>query len=271
MKKRFIASLLLSLILLLCLGGSALASGADTGYVADAAGLLSDSQIQALESEAAAVSEKYGCGIYIVTVPDYSEYGYSVDIAAENIYTGMSFGLGAEKNGTMLLLSMEDRDYYHLSYGSVAHTAFTDYGIEQLAQSFLDDFRNDDWYGGFEDFIRECGLYLDYASQGTPVDVYQEPYVPPTPGEKLIIAAPIGCIAALIVCLIFRGQMKTAKKQTQARNYIEKNGVDMRVVQDHFTHRTQTVTVIRTDSGGSRGGGGTSINSRGFSGGGGKF
>lgn len=270
MRNKLLIGLLLAALLLLGLGGSALASGAGAAYVYDDAGLLNAGEIQTLNSEAAALSAKYGCGIYIVTVQDYGEYAYSVDMAAESIYTGMDFGLGAEKNGTMLLLSMEDRDFYHLSYGSVAHTAFTDYGIEQLAESFLDDFRDDDWYGGFEDFIRECGLYLDYAAQGTPVDIYEEPYVLPTPGEKLLIAAPTGCVIALVVCLILRAQMKTAKKQTQAREYVGKDGVDMRVVQDHFTHRTRTVTVIRSDND-SDGGGGTSINSRGFSGGGGKF
>ena len=270
MKKKLLVSLLLAVLLLLSLGGAALASGAQPGFVSDGAALLTDSQRQTLESEAAAFSAKYGCGIYIATVADYTEYGYSPADAREYIYNELGLGLGDERNGILLLLSMEDRDYDLTAYGMTAHTAFTDYGKERLADAFLDNFRNDDWYGGFMDYIRECGLYLDYAAQGTPVDIYQEPYVPPTPGEKLVIAVPIGCVVALVVCLIFRAQMKTAKKQTQAREYMDRNGVNIRVTQDSFTHRTQTVTVIRSDND-SHGGGGTYINSGGFSHSSGKF
>lgn len=271
MKKKIFVTLLLAILLISCLGICAYAQDdnqASFSYVMDEAELLSSFERQSLESYAAEVSANYGCGVYIVTVNDYRDYDPSgVEPAAEAVYSSYGFGEGSEKTGIMLLLSMDDRDYDILAHGDYAHMAFTDYGKDKLADKFIDDFGSDDWNAGFEDFIAACNTFMDYAQQGNPVDVdsgYEDIGV----GTKLIISVPIGCIVALIVCLILRAQMKTANKQTEAREYVSKNGVNMRISQDHFTHRTQTVTVINDDKDSS---GGTTVNSNGYSHSSGKF
>ena len=48
---------------------------AQLAYVTDAAGLLSDTQRQTLETLSSSLSEQYDCGVYIVTVDDFTEYG----------------------------------------------------------------------------------------------------------------------------------------------------------------------------------------------------
>lgn len=242
---------------------------ADSLYVGDAAGLLTVEERAQLEADCAAVAEAHGCGVYIVTVPDYTAYGYSVESAAEAIYDGSALGVGGERNGILLLLSMAERDYDLAAYGSFAHTSFTDYGKELLADSFLDNFRRDDWYGGFSDFVREAAAYMDYAESGSPVDVSGARSAGMSLGQKLLIIILVPCLVALVVCVIFRAQMKTAKKQTRAANYVVEGGVNMRIVRDMFTHRTQTVQVIQRNNGG--GHGGTSINAGGFSHHSGKF
>ena len=74
MKRKFAVSLLLVLLLSLLLPVSALASSSgNLSYVTDSAGILSESQRQELESMAAGISEKYQCGVYIVTTQDYTE------------------------------------------------------------------------------------------------------------------------------------------------------------------------------------------------------
>ena len=85
--------------------------------------------------------------------------------------------------------------------------------------------------------------------------------------NPLIIVIPL--VLALAVCLVLTGQMKTAKRKTEAGDYMVPNGVEMRIVQDMFTHRTVTRQVIQNENKG--GGGGTTVNSRGFSGKSGKF
>ena len=266
MKKKCILSLLLALCLVLSLGGAALASNQITmPYVTDAAGLLTNEQVMALEAQAKQIAENYGCAPYILVVDDFRVYEDTYDIfeAGMNLYERWELGYGPEKNGLLLILSMAERDYALVTYGSVTHQAFTDYGQDALCEQFLDNFRNDDWAGGFQDYLNTGAWLLEQAKNGTPYDVDTAP----KGFNPLIIVIPL--VLALAVCLVLTGQMKTAKRKTEAGDYMVPNGVEMRVVQDLFTHRTVTRQVIQSENKG--GGGGTTVNSRGFSGKSGKF
>ena len=266
MKKKITLSLLLALCLVLSLGGAALASGEmAVPYVTDAAGLLTQDEVLALEAQAEQIAEDYGCAPYILVVENYRDYEDTYDVreAGMNLYERWELGHGPEKNGLLLILSMAERDYALVTNGSVTHQAFTDYGQEALREQFLDNFHNDDWAGGFRDYLDGCAWLLEQAKNGTPYDVDTAP----KGFNPLIIVIPL--VLALAVCLVLTGQMKTAKRKTEAGDYMVPNGVEMRVVQDLFTHRTVTRQVIQSENKG--GGGGTTVNSRGFSGKSGKF
>lgn len=267
MKKKSILSLLLALCLVLSLGGAALASGEmAVSYVMDEAGLLPAEEAQALESRAEQIAQNYGCAPYILTVADFRDYEDTYDIfeAGMNLYERWDLGYGTEKNGLLLILSMAERDYALVTYGSVTHRAFTDYGQDYLIDQFLDNFRNDDWAGSFRDYLETGAWLLEQAKNGVPYDVDTAP----KGFNPLIVVIPL--VLALVVCLVLTGQMKTANRKTGAGDYIIQNGTDLRVVQDIFTHRTVTRQVIEQNNN-SSGGGGTTVNSRGFSGGSGKF
>lgn len=91
-------------------------------------------------------------------------------------------------------------------------------------------------------------------------------------GMKLLLILGIPCLIALVVCSVFKAQMKTAGIKTTAGDYIKMGDLRLNVQQDLFTHRTQTRQIIQQQtsrSGG--GGGGTTIRSGGFSGKSGKF
>ena len=74
-------------------------------------------------------------------------------------------------------------------------------------------------------------------------------------------------LTALVVCLVMKGKMKTARKQTHADAYIPQNGVRMLRQEDVYLTTTQTRVKIETQ----KSGGGTSVNSGGFSHSSGKF
>ena len=99
-------------------------------YVSDTAGLTSSDQWQKLESAAERVTDQYGCGVYIVTLQDYRDYGSysSIRSFSEDFYNRYHLGIGEKRNGILLVLSMAERDYSLIAYGSDAHYAFTDYG-----------------------------------------------------------------------------------------------------------------------------------------------
>lgn len=267
MKKKLFVSLLLCLVLLLSL--SSLAFADSRAHVGDSAGLLSSEEYTELENMCTAVSDKFGCGVYIITVSDFRQYGNSVESAAEAIFKGTGMGVGDDGNGVMLLLSMEERDYDLLAHGSIGNAAFTDYGKDLLADSFLSNFRQDDWFGGFKAYISSCEYFLQCSSEGQPIDVPAEE--PLTFAEKLPFILLIPCVIAGIVCLIAKAGMKTAKRKTGAAEYVTPNSFYLRVRDDIFKYRTQSVERIQRSDNNSSGGGGTTVNAGGFSHKSGKF
>ena len=275
MKKRFVLAMVLCIALCLAFGGAALASSAGNslGYVNDAVGLLSLDEQQELETTAAQLAERYGCGVYVIIVDDYTDYtNGSIQDFSEAMYDYYGLGLGDDRNCLLLSLSMSERDYDLDAHGSIGNYAFTDYGKEQLAQEFIDDFRYDNWFDGFRDYMSTAGQYLEVAENGTPVDEYSDggeidPAV--STGVNILLIVGVPCLISLAVCGIFAAQMKTARRQTGARGYISHGGVDMRVTQDQFLYRTETRQPIPQNNNNS--GGGTTINSAGHSHSSGKF
>lgn len=270
MMKRLFA-LLAALLLCTALLLPAVAVG--ERYVWDEAGLLTADETAYLEQLAAEYSRQHGCGVYIAAVYDPS-ISYDVEVRAEEFYRSHALGEGAESCGILLFLSMAGRDYDLCAYGNTAHDAFTDYGKNKLARVFLDDFSDDDWYGGFRDYLNECDRYLTLSEQGTPVDVPAARE--PTLGEKLRNGAlgggALGTLAALIRGGILKSKMKSVRTAVNADDYVRSHGVHLTEHKDVFSHTTQTRVRIETDSGRSGGGGGgTSINSGGFSHSSGKF
>ena len=267
MKKKLFVSLLLCLVLLLSF--SCLAFADSRAHVGDSAGLLTSDEYAELENMCTAVSDKYGCGVYIITVSDFRQYGNSVESAAEAIFKGTGMGVGEGENGVMLLLSMEERDYDLLAHGDTGNAAFTDYGKDLLADSFLSYFGKNDWFGGFKAYVSSCEYFLQCSSEGQPIDVPAEE--PLTFAEKLPFILLIPCAIAGIVCLIAKAGMKTAKRKTGAADYVTPNSFYLRVRDDIFKYRTQSVERIQRSDNRPSGGGGTTVNAGGFSHKSGKF
>ena len=280
MKHKLLLSLLLCLCLFTGLCSFASAEEAQLDHVTDTAGILSENALSTLNSNAAQISQYYGCGVYIVIVSDYRDYvNGDIGYFSETIYKSYALGEGEGKNGILLSLSMNERDYDLCAYGDFANYAFTDYGKDQLAESFLDNFRRDDWEGGFNDYLSNSGWILEKAKAGEPVDivVYDQPtYTEPQRGIDplegfLMIFIPGG--AAGVTVSRMKSRMKTAKKQTQAREYIGEGGVRLTVSNDQYINSTETRQIIRQERAGGGGGhmGGTHVNSGGFSHHSGKF
>lgn len=252
MKKKMTGfALALTLMFFLCVPSFGQGSGT-TPYVADTYGLLSSNEWTTLEKRAANISERYSCGVYIVTVDDYKNYGNGdvYDVTAR-LYHSNGFGAGDGRDGIMLLLSMNRRDYALFVYGDKAEYAFNDYGLEQLEDAFLDDFGNNNWSGGFSGYLNACEEYLASAQEGKPVRA--NPVIP------IVIAILISCAIALVVCLILKSTMKTARQKSEAREYVAAGGLRLTKQVDQYTHTTKTRRKIESSSGNSHshsGGGG---------------
>ena len=138
MKER-IRCLLLTFIIALvfCVNVSATEqTGAQLYYVTDEAGLLSENENMMLEKMAETVSQKYGIGVYIVTVEDYRDFhSEGVYKATYTIYHEYTMGEGPDRDGIMLLLSMDDRDWAMFCYGSRCEYAFNNWKRYSLITS----------------------------------------------------------------------------------------------------------------------------------------
>ncbi len=292
MKKRLI-SLILTVLLLGLLAPAALAEGSGLDYqtfpyVLDQAGLLKDSQREALEESAKELGRTHGCYLYIVTVEDHTDFNYDVYEAAKGIFNYYDLGFGDNREGVILLLSMKERDYAFTGHGSLGETICGYESSWLIEDKFLDNFRSNDWYGGFSDFLDACDEQLTKLENGEDItagaDIITGPdgleyhsYNAPGGGEigmlpRLIAVIAIPLVVALIVCSIFKAQMKTAKEAARADAYVVPRSMQLRRKDDVFLRRTETRTLIESDSGSRGGGGGSSFHSGGgFSGRSGKF
>ena len=254
MKKKMISfALALTLAFSLCVPSFAADEvGVEMRYVIDTCNLLTFNQWTALEKQAANISDQYGCGVYIFTVDNYRNYGNGdvYDVTTQ-IYHSNSFGVGGGRDGIILLLSMNRRDYALFVYGEKAEYAFNDYGLEQLEDAFLDDFGNNNWSGGFSGYLSVCEEYLASAQKGKPVRA--------NPTLPIVISVAVSCVIALVVCLILLSTMKTVRQKSEAREYVAAGGLHLTQQMDQYTHTTKTQRKIETSSGSSHshsGGGG---------------
>ena len=259
MKKKAIASLLFALCLLLCMTAAAHAE-ARIDYVSDYAGLLSDAQRQDLSNLAARVSDEYNFGVFVVVVNDYKSYvNGSIADFSENVFHRYGLGRGQKEEGVLLAMSMSNRDYDIYAHGDFGNYAFTDYGKRQLADSFLDNFRGNDWEGGFRDFIENSGNMLEMARNGRPVDTWiadQAETGPRMTLGKILVSLGVGCLTGGATVSGMKRQMKTAIRQTGAANYVSLGGVKLSNKRDDFVNRSVTRQVIPRQTTGGRPGGG---------------
>ena len=214
--------------------------------------------------------------MYIAVVEDifaYVDYEtFDAYEAATRLYRDYDLGMGSGKNGTLLILSMYERDYALIAYGDFANAAFTDYGKEMLADSFLDDFGYDYWYDGFSDYLEYCELMLEMAAEGNYFDVDTDPDMETARVMIAIIVLIVAAVISGIVCAIVSSTMKSVGKQRSASTYIMKNSLKLGKKVDMYTHSTESRQPINNSSTTRSGGrGGTTIRSGGFSGRSGKF
>ena len=277
MKRRLACIVLVALLLLgLCCTAFAEAPAATEPQlwnITDTVGLLTSDEDLTLEARAEEISAQYGVGIYLLILEDYSEYYDDPYETAYELYHQNTLGMGEDRDGVILLMSMSDRKYATFFYGPKAEYAFDAYGQELMEEEFLDDFRDDDWYDGFEDYLEVCAEYLERAEAGDPVrGDYSSAGGSSVSGigTTILVCLGISAVIAMIVCLILRGKMKSVRKGTHADAYVT-GSLNLTASRDQYTHTTETRTKIEHESSDSGGGGSSACSGGGGSGRSGSF
>lgn len=212
-------------------------------YLIDSYGLLTEAEQAALEAMAKEVSQRQDCGVYMMVVDDFKQLNGNTDIYKANYtyYHDKSMGIGADRNGILLLLSMEQRDFSFFVYGDKTEYALNKWGQRMLENEFIDDLGDNRWYDGLEDFVQTCDEYMSLAAQGDPV---REP-----PQSKMLLATAISSFIALLASAGLWNKNKGAQKPTGAYAYISGEFVlDEQLSKDTFINTTVTRKIIESSS-----------------------
>lgn len=232
----------------------------------DGADLLNSHEEVMLGGMLDEISERQHCDVAVVTMDSLK--GKTPQAYADDFYDYNGYGMGDDDDGILLLVSMEDRDWYITTY-SFGETALTLAGIEYISEKFLPDLSDGNYAEAFMIYAKQCDAFVTQAKTGKPYDVGH------MPKEKMrLIFIPIslliGLVLSLIVTGIMRLQLRTVRRQAAAASYIKPGSRDIRISRDLFLYRN----IIRTErpkNNGSGSGSHISSSGRSHGGGGGKF
>ena len=279
--KHKLMCLFVTAILLLSLTFTA---GAQEGLwrIIDNADLLDAAEESALEETARLLRETYDMDVVILTVNSLG--GKTPQEYADDYYDENGYGCGVEKSGLLLLISMEERDWYISTSGDAIY-ALTDYGIQQLGEKLVSGF-SVSYDAGFRMFLNALPEYFEALEYGAPIDgyadysgdyyrgdreeivYYDEEFTP-----SVELSFLLGLVVAGISVLVMRIGMNTKRPRHSAAGYMKENSFQMRQQQDLFLY--SNVSKVRKEQPKPSSGGGSSVHrSSGGSrhgGGGGKF
>lgn len=233
MKKRVLA-LLASILMLFAAASPVFAAAEDVPFytmVVDVPGILTSEQAEELDTRAWELTHIYSCAVYIV-VTDSLE-GVEPAEFTQFMHEEYGMGYGSDQSCIILLLSMEEREYNIMAHG-YGNTAFTDYGKEKMAERFEEYFGNDDWYGGFSEYLDCCEEYLQMAYEGEPFDTDSDK----SPVGAILISVAVGALAGFFTCTKFKSEMQTAVKQSTAASYVNPQGLVLTEQLDQFIDTT---------------------------------
>ena len=245
----------------------------------DEAGLLSDAEAAALRERLEALSAKWKNDIVIVTVDSIggnTPMEFADDWFDYNGYGQATTGDITDGNGLLLLVSMEERDWW-ISTKGYAIRVFTDAGIECLGDRLkADGLSSGDYASAFNGFADWCDKYYVQAETGDPYDVGNMPQAKRTSADYIavvVVSLVVGFIIASIVTGRMKKQLKTVQKKAAAADYVRPGSLQVAYANEQFLYKNVT-RVYNPPSSDSGGGGSSSHSSSSGSshgGGGGKF
>lgn len=254
--------------------GANLSSGSSTvqdepAYCLDEYGVFTSDQKASLNQQAASLSDQYGIGVYILFTDDLN--GMSAQSFSEGYYNSKGLGLGDDKNGIILIVAVNSRDWIIVGHGTGANdTEFpggrlTDSRREAIGKRVAEELGAGDWYGGASTYVRDIGETFAYYEKNGKAMVEMD-------WGRVLGAVGIAIVVALIVAFgVVKANvnaMKTARAKSEAGDYVQRETFQLTSSSDHFVS-THTTVVRRPKS--SSGGGGSSWSGGGFSGSSGKF
>ena len=215
----------------------------------DEADLLSDSEETDLLAKLDEMSERQECDVVVATVNSLE--GKTAMEYADDFYDYNGYGYGEDRDGIILLISMEERDWWMSTCG-YGITAFTDAGQKYMSDKFVTMLSDGEYADAFTKYADLCDEFLTQAKTGEPYDTGNMPK-----GSVDIIWIPIdlavGLFAAFIIASRKKMKLKTVRKKAAAQDYVVDGSFRVTKNYDHFVTMNVTTREIQrdNDSGGS--------------------
>lgn len=272
MKNRIFAVIL---ALFLCVSITIPAFAADDGFaneyerLIDSAGLMTEDEQTQLLDKLNEISVRQKMDITLITLNDSQGYD-SVRDLADDTFVNNKYGYGTDRDGVLLLICMEERDWYIATHG-YGITVFTDAGIQYIGDEIKPDLSDGNYYDAFSRYADLCDEFITQANEDEPFDNDNLPSEPLSV-IWIPISVVIGFIIALIVVGVMKSKLKSVRFQPAANSYLKKDSLKITEKSDLFLYTTVTRTEKPKDND-SSGGSSTHTSSSGdtFGGGGGKF
>lgn len=203
----------------------------------DEADLLNDREEAELTEKLQNVSQKYHAQLIIATLSSVD--GGDVDGFVEYLYDTFGLGYGENKDGVLLLVSMDPREFRILANGYAAKAIDQNTG-NAIGDAFSADLTSGNYAKAFGIFTDKCQYYLDGHLNGFPFNF----------GRNLVIALVIGIVIGLIVAFVLKGQLKTVRRKEEANVYVKPGSMQLTTSNDFFLYRT--INRRRKESGSSK-------------------
>jgi len=228
--KKFLTLLLMAVLLLTLIIP---VSAAEYSRLVDAADLLTDSEEQTLLKKLDTVSETWHMDVVIVTTDSLD--GFTPTQYADDFFDYLGYGMGSGRDGILLLVSMEERDWAISTHGAGIR-AFTDAGQEYITDQVVPYLSDGEYYEAFSLFSDLCDDFIRQATEDRPYDTGNLPKGPFNFVLALLICLGVGLVVALIVTCIMRSQLKSVRSQSAAAEYVKPGSLQVTEARDLFLY-----------------------------------
>lgn len=203
----------------------------------DGANLLDAANQTVLLQQLNEISQRQRVDIVVVTVNSLG--GRSAMEYADDFYDQNGYGFGPNYDGILLLVSMEQRDWW-ISTTGYGITAFTDAGLEYVSEQVVPILSRGQYAKAFRIFAETCDQFVTQARTGEPYDVDNMPKTHFRLGLSLAVSVIAGLFTAGCVLWYLKGQLITVHGQSGAGSYACSLKPDLTVNKEIYLHSTMS-------------------------------
>lgn len=226
--------------------------------IVDMANILNSEQTSQLEQKITQVINDHQMDVVILTT--CLNNGKSMVDFADDYYDENDYGIDLRKSGLILVLSLQDNEWYISTSGAAIDT-FSDWGIEYLGKVMKPSLVDRNFYQAFEDFVSYTEKFNVQAVTDKPYDRYNqgdlpnldvdeevvfdnqdnsEPKTKMDSNKRILISLGAGLIIGFIISFIRMGKLNTKKSVKNANEYVKENSFKLTKSNDLYLYQTVT-------------------------------